>query len=62
MYNILRTLSKQKRKYNTKNFTLLFAIRVSEGQEEVRMTKEDVENASGEGEQECQIREKDAMN
>ena len=29
----------------------------NEGQEEVRMTKEDVENASGEGEQECWLGE-----
>ena len=30
----------------------------SEGKEEVRTTKEDVEDASGEGEQECRVGEK----
>ena len=31
---------------------------LSEGQEEARTTKEDLEDASGEGEQECRIGEK----
>ena len=34
----------------------------SEGQEEARTTKEDMENASGEGEQECCLEKEDALN
>ena len=39
------------------------SVRVwSEGQEEARMTKEDVKDASGEGEHECWFGEGGAMN